>query len=205
MRRVALFLFVFALAGCQYGPLEREENEPTLGEAFLDRDLIVSGTSIVRYHELQGNSVADTICVVEQEVVGYEAPEINDSTCVGCARVYRLGMLRVPEPECDFGAAAADIAFADPEFLPQSGGSNFYQEWVTEGAPREFGYSKWTPPGGNLEDWTTRLGLWRDESPDDPFSNGSWDCGAELCIEQYTWFSANNVVAKWWLALDIDD
>ena len=200
-RALACLVMVLALAGCQYGPLDLEDNEPEIGDARVDREFTVTGTSFLQYREIVNNQIGDVLCVSEQDVVGYEAPELNTADCVGCRRAYRLGLFEREIPTCEFGRASIDIAFAPLEYLDQVSTDQPFADFLADGDAREFVYNTYTTgdPG-----WFPRMGAFEDESPYGPFG-GVWECDADWCLQQYRNSREGDVTAYWWLALDFDE
>jgi|GEM_PF-4904784 len=206
MRGVTLVLLLIALSGCQYGPLEHAENAPQIQDAFIERDYTVSGTSIVSWREQTANGgVGGFICEVEQEVEGWGAAELNNAVCVGCERVHTLAMRTTNGDECEFGGpGAVDIAFADLDFLAQTGTSESFIDWLDEEGAIGYLNATWSPRGAS--EWEPRLGIFDGETPNEPDgSNGGWGCNADTCAQTLWWYPSNGRYARWWLALDFDE
>ncbi len=201
MRAVDGLLVVFLLAGCEYGPLELQENEPVVADAMVDEEITVTGTNILRYHP---SSNADALCTNTQEVRGFAAPELNDAKCIGCTRVYRLALLETEDNDCEYGRASVDIAFAPLEFVTQASTSTNFANWLEEGGATELVYNDFA--NGGDPGWFARMGAFDGETPWGPVAGGGpWDCGADTCIQQYFWSSEGSLLAAWWLALDFDE
>ena len=198
------FIAGFALlAGCQYGPLEHEENQPALADAVIERDITVLGQSVLRYFENDNGNFGDFLCTIEQEVEGWAADELNDETCIGCGATYTLG-LRTVESDCDFGAGGtADIALVPLAFFSQNSTDSSFADWLEANDADAFLNTTWYPRGPTP--WTPRMGAFYGESPDDPFADGPWDCGEDLCAESRYWYGTADWYGKWWLALDLPE
>lgn len=204
MRGVIVSLLLLAVTGCQYGPLEHRENQPQIADAFIERDFIVSGTSFITYRENADGNIGDFICTVEQDVAGWAADELNDSTCIGCDDVYTIGLTTVGDGDCELGgAASADIGFTPLEFFDQASEDGSFAGWLADNDADEYLNSTWYPRGPT--GWEPRMGVFRGESPTSPISEGGWECGDRYCMETRYWYGTANWYAKWWLSIEVDE
>lgn len=199
--RTLLLTGLLLLTGCQYGPLERQENQPQLADAVVERDIVVSGRSVVVFRE-NVDGIGPVLCTMEQDVEGWEAPELNDETCIGCQETYTLGLLTT-ETDCDFTVGAtADIAFTPMDFLDVSGAQDSVSNWLVENEAEEYLNSTWTVRGS--DGWEPRMGVWSDETPDDPSGNGSYECEFDRCAQQRFWYGTTEWYARWWVDIEFE-
>ena len=200
--RTLLLTALLLLTGCQYGPLERQENQPQLTDAVVERDIVVTGRSYVVFRE-NNNGVGGLLCIMEQDVEGWEAPELNDETCIGCQETYTLGLVTT-ESDCDFTVGAtADIAFTPIEFLDVSGVQDSVADWLLENEAESYLNTTWTVR--STDDWEPRMGVWSDETPN-PLEggNGTYECEFDRCAQHYFWYGSGDWYARWWVDLEFE-
>jgi len=203
MRRSLLALVVLALAaGCQYEPLDKDLNQPTLGDAVLSRDIVVTGSSYLLYYVNDNGNFGNFLCTIEQEVEGWASDELNDETCVGCGPTYTLG-LKTVDSDCDHGAGAtADVAFTPLDFFDRADDDSFWN-WLDENGAVEFMNTTWYPRGPT--GWEARMGVFDGDWASEPDQDGgSRTCDGEYCAESRYWYGTEDWYGKWWLDLDID-
>ena len=203
MRAVACFVLVALTAGCQYGPLEHTENQPQISDAFIEREFSVAGEMWVRYRENNNNEAGDVICVVEQEIEGWSADELNDSTCVGCEETYTLAMRVTDDDGCDFGGPpSVDVAFTPVEFIDQYTDSNYVRGYVYDNEA-EFLFNTTRNPR-EATGWTPTMAVFDGEGPFSPNGDGAWDCGRRWCASTWFIYGSSDHYASWYMALDFE-
>ncbi len=205
MRRFAVLLVhcvaLGALTGCQYGPLDLEENQPQISDAYIERDFVVSGTSLLAYRE-NSDGIGQLICVVEQEVEGWRDDTLKDSDCVGCEAIYTLSFRTIDAGDCEFGGpVSADVAITEVSIVEQVDGD--FHDWLVDNQADAHAHSTWEPRGTTA--WEPRFGAYRIETPTSPESQQPWECGADWCMQSRWWFGTTDWYARWWLAVDFDE
>jgi hypothetical protein len=180
-RLVPLVLLLAALPGCEYAPLAVDENLPDLSGAVVDPDVILYGTSIMKYTPRRNDGLT---CQVVHDIVGWEGSPAVSRGCTTCSTTYTLyRTANEDETTCpDLPPQTHAIGWDIVDNVrddPWSGGSgdNAYstEEWLAlpdqsdaVGALR----TTWTVSGFTEDPvWTTRFVLREvdeDEWPDAP-------------------------------------
>ncbi len=134
-----LGLFLLALAGCQYEPMDFEENVPVIDDAPIDRDIRVDGSARVTYWTVnQQNQIVDG-CWGIYGVAGWVEEDLgpSDTGCVGCSEDYTFAQ-QLEETNCDTERArgAVSVALMGMEFFPTEN-DDFASElaWMTREDP----------------------------------------------------------------------
>jgi len=193
-----------ALAGCEYAPLDLEENAPSIADAFVERDFVVSGTLFIRYRENNDGNVGDDLCIVEQEIEGWAADELNDAGCVGCERVYTIAGRVVDNDGCDFGGPAAiDIGFTPVDFITQYTDSDYILGMLADNNAEYYLNTTRNPREGTP--WTPAMGVF-ETPPFAPDGNNPWDtCDFEQCAITWFRYASTDWYATWHMGLDFDE
>lgn len=203
MRSVVFSLCLLILSGCQYAPLERQENQPELADASLDREIVITGQSYVTWRQREGNgAVGSVICVVEQDVRGWAAPELNDASCKGCDEIYTLAMEVTNAEDCDKGGpSAVDIAFATFDFYDQTAGTDSNLEWLVEYESDGYMNTTWDPRGYTA--WDPRMGVFDDVIPNGLEGGTDWDCDSDVCAQTMGgWYLGGDLYGRFWINID---
>ncbi len=204
MRSFLIFLCLLALSGCQYSPLERQENQPELADALLDREIVATGTSYLTLRQREGNGgVGGVICVLEQDVRGWAAPELNDANCRGCGAVYTLAMETLGD-DCGVGPTSVNIGFATFDFYDQTAGTEGSLEWLVENGSDGYMNTTWDPRGYTT--WDPRMGVFDEMIPNGLEGGTDWACDSDVCAQTIGgWYPSGDEYGRFWINIDFDE
>jgi len=170
---------VFVLA-CGYAPLGLEENQPEVGDARIERDIVLYGENRFEIGEYTDDGFRED-CRLTSQMEGWVEETAASDGCTSCTEIYALTLLETEveyftnridqqETECNFGLAGGfGIGFAPIEVFPIDFSENFF-EWLNDHEPDEgdgtaasYVLTNWSPIGSS--DWTPRLGLFEAADP----------------------------------------
>ena len=174
-----ILLPVFVL-GCSYAPLGLAENQPNVGDARIERDIVLYGENRFEVGEYTDAGFRED-CRLTSRVEGWIEDTDAADGCVSCTEIYALTLLETDveyftnridqdETDCDFGLAGGfGIGFAPIDAFPIDFSESFF-EWLNDHEPDEgdgtavsYMQTNWSPIGSS--DWTPRLGLFEAAEP----------------------------------------
>lgn len=171
-RLFALVLLLASLSACRYEPLEYDENVPQLGDAVIDREIVVFGESRITYRTDGGNF----ICAIVSDIEGWVEEEVDPASvgCVGCTENFTLGFFANDDSDCNHAVSgAATIALTPTSFFPRDSQPEWQWDFLMEEDEGELpggaggqatGYvsTNWSPFGPS--DWGPRMALFPPDS-----------------------------------------
>ncbi|MBJ94639.1 MAG: hypothetical protein CMP23_09205 [Rickettsiales bacterium] len=201
LRCLLLFCVTISALGCGYEPLGLADNQPQLGDARIDRTVVLYGENRFEVGEYTDDGFRED-CRLTSELQGWVEESNEADGCPSCSEVYAVTVLETEveyftnridqqESDCNFGLAGGfGIGFAPIESFPIDFSESFY-EWLGDHEPDEgdgtavsYMLTNWSPIGSS--DWTPRLGLFDSADP-----LGTFD--REYFVKSYYYYSTDHL------------